>query len=170
MKRIFFSMLLLGSAVVTFAQDRDRDRDRDDRDRNYRDERNYNARGDVPSNVWNSFHNTYPNSREERWERSGRNWHVYYTDPNYNNRPVDLYYDRRGRLIDTHTYWDYNNLPSDFNERIHNRYHIRDNNYKVYRIERRNGEPVFQIMLNDGSNRTFYADQYGNPIRYRDRH
>ena len=44
MKRIFFSMLLLGSAVVTFAQDRDRDCDRDD-NRNYRDERNYNAKG-----------------------------------------------------------------------------------------------------------------------------
>lgn len=168
MKRILFSMLLLASAGITFAQDRDRDKD--DRDRNYRDERNYNARGDVPGNVWNSFHRDYPNSMNERWEREGRNWHVYYADPRYNNRQVDIYYDRRGRLLDSHTAWDNNNLPQDFNQRIYNRYHIRDN-YRVYRIERPYGEPVFQIVLNDrGRQRTFYTDQYGNSIRYKDRH
>lgn len=172
MKQILFSMLLLASASVTFAQDRDRDRDRDrdDKDRNYKDERNYNARGEVPSNVWNSFHRDYPNDMNERWERNGRNWHAYYNDPRYNNRQVDIYYDRRGRLLDSHTAWDYNNLPQDFNQRIYNRYHIRDN-YRVYRIERPYGEPVFQIVVNDdGRQRTFYTDQYGNPIRFRDRH
>jgi hypothetical protein len=164
MKRIIFSTLLLISGAVVFAQDRDRDQNRDNRN----DNRNYNARGDVPNNVWSNFHRDYPNSNDVRWERSGRRgWHGNMRDND--NRNVDVYYDRKGRMVDRHVAWDYRNMPQGYNDRVYNRYHTRD--YRVYRIERPNSSPLFELLLNLGGNsRTVYTDENGNEIRYRDRH
>jgi hypothetical protein len=168
MKKVILSVALMISAAMVFAQDRDRDRD-DDRNRNYNDNRNYYARGDVPSNVWNSFHRDYPDVNDVRWQRNGRGWIAIYNDRNY-NREIQSYYNRRGRRMDSHAYVDRRDLPYDFDRRFESRYHPQ-NGYQVYRIDRPGGPVVYQVILNDGNeNRTIYTDQYGNEIRYRDRH
>jgi hypothetical protein len=171
MKKIIFSLMLLISSTVLYAQEREKERDRDrNKEKEYRDDRNYNARGNVPSNVWNSFHRDYPNADNPRWDRNGRGWVATYQDRNYNNREVQSYYDRKGRRMDSHTAWDRRDMPGDFDQRFTNRYHPQGD-YRVYRIDRANGPIVYQVIMDDGGRtRTIYTDQYGNEIKYKDRH
>ena len=163
MKKIVFLMLFLINIALAFAQDRDRDREY------RRDSRSYSARGDVPERVWNSFHRDYPNAEYPQWQHLGKEWHATYKDRDHGGRNVETYYDRRGRRIDSHIEWNRRELPEDFDQHIYDRYHTRD--YEVYRIERSGRPSIFQIILNlDNGRRSIFTDEYGNEIRFRDRH
>ncbi len=149
---------LLGVGITAAAQDRD--------NRQYNDSRNYNAQG-VPDRINSSFRHDHPDARDAQWEHNGKSWHATYHGDR--DRNVDAYYDRRGRMIDQHIAWDNSQLPGDFDNNIYNRYHTHD--YKVYRIERPNASPLFQLSLNlGGGSTTIYTDENGNRVRYKDRH
>ena len=163
MKKIIFIGTLILSSTKLFAQDRDRDRDNN----NNRDRRNERQ---APNSVQESWRREHPDVNNPSWEQRNGQWHARYQDQRNNNRNTDSYYDQRGRHIDTHTEWDRNQMPQDFDRRIRSRYHARD--YQVTRIDRANNQgSLFQVLLNSGSRkRTIYTDEHGNSVNYRDRH
>lgn len=170
--KTFAFMVLLGVSLSAAAQDRDRDRDdRRDRDRGqrYEDNRDYHAQANIPGRVNNRFRSDHPYADNAQWERRGRNWHATYEDRDRDNRRVDAYYDRRGRMIDQHVMWDRNRMPRDFDDRVYDRYHSHD--YTIYRIERPGLSPIFQLLFGlPDRQQVVYVDEYGNPVDYRDWH
>jgi YD repeat-containing protein len=140
MKKIFFALFLLGSTTM-FAQ-----------------------RNQPPSSVRESFQRDNP-SRNARWKRENNNeWHATYRDAN--NRNIEAYYDRNGRMRETHTPWNRKDMPSDLDNRIYRMYHTR--NYRAVKIDRPNDEALFQVSFSiGGKNRTVYLDAQGKSKTYR---
>jgi hypothetical protein len=163
MKKIIFIGVMILSSSMLFAQDRDHDRD----NRDNKDRRNQRQ---APNSVQESWRRDHPDVSNPTWEQRNGQWHARYQDQRNNNRNTEVYYDQRGRQIDSHTAWDRNQMPKDFDKRMRSRYHARD--YQVTRIDRPNNQgSLFQILLNLGSTkRTIYTDENGREVRYRDRH
>jgi hypothetical protein len=169
MKKLIFAGLLILTGTALFAQDDHRDRD-NNRDRDNRNNtQNQRYQNQPPQTVQQNWQRDHQGVSNPTWEQRNGQWHARYQDQR-SNKYADSYYDRRGRYLDTHTQWDRNQLPRDFDRRIRSRYHARD--YQVTRIERANNQgSLFQIILNLGNNRrTIYTDEHGNEVRYRDRH
>jgi hypothetical protein len=147
MKKIFFSMLLLASSAAVFAQNDRRDRDHQ-----------------APQPIQRSFQKDYPDMTVTNWQRQNSNqWHGIYKDKN--NRDIDVYYDGKGKRLSSHQPWDRKDVPQVLDRRINTRYHTRD--YQVFRIERPNYKPLFQIKLEiGGKNRVVYMDERGNERKY----
>ena len=162
MKQIFALLLVVMSISSLSAQDRD--------SRNRNDDRNRNYNRDVPQSVQRSFQRDNPNYNNVQWSKSGNQWHATYPDRNYNDRNSEIYYNRNGRMVDRHIQWNQNEIPQNVRQNIYSRYHV-NNGYNVYRIERPNSQPLFQVRLNiGGQNRDVYMDQNGREVRYRDIH
>jgi hypothetical protein len=161
MKTIIFSLLLL-SGTTLFAQN----------DRRYNNNNSYNSNGNynayqAPQRVRQGWQRDHADNSNPQWEKRRKHWDAHYIDQANHN--VDAYYDKRGRLVDTHRELDRNDIPADFDDRIRSRY--RTNNYRVTRIDRPGSTSLFQIILNLGSgSRTVYWNEQGNEVRYRDRH
>lgn len=161
MKKMMLSFMVLAACTAAFSQDNRYNRE-------YNNSNSYNAYGQTPTKVQRAWERDHQNSVSPSWQKESRHWDAHYTDPS-NNRTVDQYYNRRGRVVDTHTEWDRRDVPSGLENNVWDRYHTRD--YRVTRIDRPNNQSFFQILLNLGGNsRTVYYDEQGNEVRYRDRH
>lgn len=120
----------------------------------------------TPASIRISFEREYPNVNYNnvRWEQRSNQWHANYMD-NY-KRNVDAYYDQYGNRIDTHIFWERNNVPTRVQTRVNRRYNT--NEYNTYRIERPSATPLFQIRI--GTRQPVYMNERGRKKRYNDNH
>lgn len=159
MKTTIFSFVLFVLAINVKAQDNGYYRNNNTN--------SYNAY-QTPERVRNGWNRDHPNAETPTWHREGRHWDAEYRDP-YTGNTINTYYNRRGKVMDTHTQWEQRYLPQGFDNRIWNRYHTHD--YRVTKIDRPRKSSLFQISLNlGGDNRLIYMDEQGNEVHYRDRH
>ena len=157
MKKMLIGLLILSSTSL-FAQN-----DRDDRNNDNNRHRDQDRNNRVPENVDRSFRQQYPNAQNTQWRNSNGQWVGRYKDEN--NRDVQTYYNSNGQRVDSHYYLDQNDLPVTVRNNANRRY---NSNYKTYRIDRPNDQPVYQVRTQDG--RTVYMDENGNKRKYKDRH
>jgi hypothetical protein len=150
MKKTIFALLLISSSYG-FAQTRDYNRDRNQ---------------PAPT-VTRSFQRDHPGATSASWEHTNnQQWHAHYKDNN--NHDVDTYYDRNGRMRDTHRELDQREVPRSISTQVERRYHA-NNNYHVARIERPNNSPLFEVRIGGGSS-SFFLDSRGRRASYPDRH
>jgi hypothetical protein len=152
MKKLFITLLFLGSGAMLFAQNTHQNQNQNRHDNG------------APTPVQRSFQKDYPGNNTAQWQQQQNNqWHAVVKDKD--NRDVDVYYDHNGHKLSTHSSWDRKNVPSALDKRINSRYHSKD--YQVHRIERPNLKPLFQITLTiGGKNKTVYMDDKGNEQKY----
>ena len=150
MKKILIGLLIMSTSTV-FAQDNRDNHNHQNRDNN------------VPTPVQRSFQKDYPNVQNPQWNNTNGQWHGRYKDEN--NRDVESHYNGRGQRIDTHITYDQKELPENVRNNANRRY---SPNYKTYRIERPNSQPLYQIRTQNG--RTVYMDENGRQRKYNDRH
>lgn len=160
MKKMILSVIVLFAVASVFAQNQN--------DRYY-SSNNYNAYSNTPSKVQRGWESYHPTNTSPSWSKEGNRWHAHYTDRS-TNRNADEYYNKRGKMIDSHREWSRKDLPGSVDNRIWDRYHTRS--YNVTRIDRPHNSSLFQISLNlgIGNARLIYMDEQGNEVKYRDRH
>ena len=145
MKKILSLIVLLLSGTFLFAQNGH--------------QRNNNA----PQQVQESFKKDHPDANNAHWAKSNGKYHASYT---HDKRQTDSYYDDKGNNVYTRTQWDKKSLPADYDKTIRSKYHT--SHYKVAKIERPNGNPLFELQLNVGKKtRTVYTDEQGNQVKFK---
>ena len=143
MKKTMFVTLFCAASMMLFAQHHRYDR---------------NNPPDVVVKSYQKDYRTYNNN--PTWDMQNNQWHTRYKDRD--SRDVDVYYDTRGRRVQTGSEWDRDRLPMRVRERLIRRYP--HENYTVYRIERPGRGIFFQITLS--GNRKIYMDERGREVRY----
>jgi len=148
MIKIFVTILCLCTALMVSAQNRN----------------------EPPGNVRESFQKSYPHSQPSTWNHSSVGWSVQFEDRDHDNGEVIAHFDNSGRHIDTHVFYDNNDVPPPVMENLHRRYRGADD-YEFNRIERQGEEGMFQVHFRHNKRyRTMYVDDRGHEREYRDRH
>jgi hypothetical protein len=144
MKKIILSLLLLAPCGFLIAQDRQHPSDR----------------------VQHAFQRDYPEAKEPHWSQNNGRWHARFDDRSaYDRGEMIAHYDRYGRHIESHTFYNHEDVPAPVMERARTRYH--GDNYRFTRIERPGTPSFFKIQFTlGGRERTTYLDERGRERNY----
>ena len=140
MKKILLAIALCAGTTFVFAQ------------KHKEEKRN------VPDAVRHSFQKDHPDYNNTTWSMKNNEWHTMYR--NKDKKYVNVYYDKRGRFIQSDSRWDRDDLPQAVQNRMRKRYH--SGNYNVYRIERPN-RVFFQLSW---GNHKVYMNKEGHEVKY----
>lgn len=146
MKKVIFVAIFCAGSAVLFAQNHKQDNRK------------------APESVRRSYQKDHPDYKDDNstWDMKNNQWHTRYMDKDHGNRPVDVYYDRTGRRLQSRGEWDRNDLPDAVKNRMTKRYHAE--NYNAYRIEKPGRGIYFQITW--GTNKKVYVDEHGREVKY----
>ncbi len=125
----------------------------------------------VPGPVSQSFQRQYPDAHDPQWHQQHHQWHARFNDRGPEDRgEMEAHYDPYGRPIDSHIRYDERDVPPPVMRWPHHRYH-HGGGYQFTRIERPQGEPLFQVSVNfGGRSHVSYVDEQGRGRDYNDRH
>jgi hypothetical protein len=127
-------------------------------------------RYNPPKQVRESFSREYPQSQPTQWHHVNNTWSVDFDDRDHGNGEVTAHFDRTGSFLDTHIYYDNNDVPAPVRDRVHSRY-PGSNNDEYTRIYRPGQGDIYQVHVRHKNRyRTFYMNDKGEQRTYQDRH
>jgi len=122
-----------------------------------------------PRSIRNSFHREYPQSQPLQWHHSGVIWSVQFDDRDHDNGEVIAHFDRTGRHLDTHVFYDNNDVPTPVIDNLQKRYPGSDG-YQFTRIDRRGQQDIYKVhMRHHNKYRDVYLNERGHATEYHER-
>ena len=124
-----------------------------------------------PMQVSESFQKEYPKSKPSQWSHSSNGWSASFEDNDHNNGEATAYFDASGKHVETHTPYDYNDVPASVKNHTRDSYGASDN-YDYTRIDRYGEKPVYktQVRHKNHSRKTIYIDNDGHEREYHEKH
>jgi hypothetical protein len=125
----------------------------------------------APEAVQKSFQKDYPGAKDPQWSSTNGQWHAGFTDQSEGDRgEMVSNYDESGIHIDSQIPYDLNDVPAAVVGGTQKSYPT-GTNYTYTRIERPDGDPLFQVDMNlQNKNKTTYMDESGHEQKYPNHH
>jgi hypothetical protein len=130
----------------------------------------FSQESNPPGDVRESFHKDYPHSQPAKWNEESEGYNVNFNDRDNDNGESVAHYHANGKHVDTHTYYDYRDIPQPVTEHM-NRKYSGAKDYRVVRIERHTRPDMYEVHFTHKMFRhEIYVDEHGREHEYHDYH